>query len=141
MTTNPAPITNPVVDESGRPTLPWVLFFNQTFEGDAGEEWTPNFVGLTGSTTSVTGRFYRLSQYLTYFTINITPSGATTSTAGSTYIDNFPLNITGDGVNAAVSSNIGGTLGMNTSATNRIYTPAWSGVSAPLTVVGIVEAG
>lgn len=140
MTVSPAPITNPIADQNGLPTLPWTLFFNQTFSGDAGEEWTPSFTGLSGSTTSITGRYYRLSQYLSYFVINVTPSGATSSTAGSTYVDNFPLNMTGDGFNVVVAGNTGGTAGMNTASTNRIYVPAWTSVSVPLTIIGIVEA-
>ena len=139
MTVNPAPITQPVVDESGLPTLPWVLFFNQNFEGDAGADWTPSFTGLTGS-ADVTGRFYRLSQYLCYFTINITPSGNTSATAGTTYAEGFPLIFNNDGFNTVVSGTGGGSIGMNVQANNRIYVPAWTNISAPLTVVGIVEA-
>jgi len=140
MTTNPAPITNPVVDESGLPTLPWTLFFNQNFEGDTGTSWSPNFVNLTGSTSNITGIFYRLSQYLTYFSINITPDGNTSATAGTTYVDNFPLTFRNDGFNTVVSGTGGGTIGSNERTSNRIYVPGWSNISIPLVVVGIVEA-
>jgi hypothetical protein len=140
MTTNPAPITNPVVDESGLPTLPWTLFFNQNFEGDPGALWEPNFVNLTGSTSSVTGIFYRLSQYLTYFSINITPDGNTSATSGTTYIDNFPLAFNNDGFNTIVSGTTGGSIGMNARANNRIYVPGWTNVNQPLVILGMVEA-
>lgn len=140
MSTNPAPITESVIDETGRPTLPWTLFFNQAFEGDAGTDWTPNIVGLTGSTTSVEGRYYRLSQYLVFFRITITPSGNTSSTAGSTYVDNFPLSFSFDGFNTVVSGSTGGSIGMNRASDNRILFPSWSNVSVPLIILGIGEA-
>lgn len=140
MTVNPAPITNPVVDEAGLPTLPWTLFFNQNFEGDAGTPWTPNIVGLTGSTSSVSGRYYRISQYLTYFSVNISPDGNTSAVSGTTYIDNFPLTFNNDGFNTVVSGTAGGSVGMNVQSNNRIYVPAWTNISIPLVVIGIAEA-
>lgn len=140
MTTKPAPITQPVLDDNGLPTLPWTLFFNQNYNGDAGTAWSPTFTSLTGSTTSVTGRYYRLSQYLVYFVINVTPSGATTSTAGTTYIGNFPLTFNGNGFNTVVSGAAGGAIGMNRASDNRIYVPAWTSVSVPLTIMGMGEA-
>lgn len=151
MTVSPAPITQPVLDykidpQTGRltgnglPTLPWTLFFNQNFEGDSGTEWSPTFTGLTGSTSSVTGRFYRLSQYLVYFTINITPDGNTSATSGTTYVDNFPLTFNNDGFNTVVSGSAGGAIGMNRRSDNRIYVPAWPNISTPLVVMGLVEA-
>lgn len=140
MAVNPAPITNPVVDQGGLPTLPWTLFFNQNFEGDAGTDWTPTITGLTGSTTSVTGRYYRLSQYLTFFRITITPNGNTSSTAGTTYVGNFPLTFNFDGFNTVVSGSGGGTIGMNRASDNRILLPAWTNVSVPLIILGFVEA-
>lgn len=140
MTTSPAPITQSIIDNKGLPTLPWVLFFNQSFQGDSGADWTPSFTGLTGSTTSVTGRYYRISQFLVYFTINITPSGATSATSGTTYAEGFPLNFTNDSMNTVVSGSGGGAIGMNVASNNRIYVPAWTGVSIPLTIIGIGEA-
>lgn len=139
MTTNPAPITNPVIDQNGLATLPWTLFFNQNFEGDAGGDWTPTFTSLTGTAT-VTGRYYRISQYLVFFTINITPSGNTSATAGTTYATGFPLTFTNDGFNTVVSGTGGGAIGMNVQSNNRIYVPAWTNVSVPLTIIGIQEA-
>lgn len=139
MTTNPAPITQPVLDDNGLPTLPWTLFFNQNFEGDGGTSWSPTLTSLTGTATA-TGRFYRLSQYLVFFTINITPSGNTSSTSGTTYVGNFPLTFNNDGFNTVVSGTAGGAIGMNVRGNNRIYFPAWTNVSAPLTIFGLQEA-
>lgn len=140
MTTNPAPITQPVIDEKGLATLPWALFFNQSFQGDNGQQFAPNVVGLTGSTSSVTGRYYRISQSLVYFRITIEPSGNTSSTAGSTYVDNFPLQFNFDGLNTVVSGSGGGAIGMNRASDNRILFPAWTNISVPLIILGIGEA-
>lgn len=139
MTTNPAPITQPVLDQGGLPTLPWTLFFNQSYEGDAGTEWTPTFQNLTGGAT-ITGRYYQLSQYITYFTVTVDPDTSTSATAGTTYIDNFPLGINGDGFCISVAGVAGGAIGVCDASTNRIYVPSWSGVSVPLTILGICEA-
>ena len=140
MTVNPAPITQQVTDDNGLPTLPWTLFFNQNYEGDAGTSWTPTITGLTGTTSSVTGRFYRLSQYLVYFNITVTPSGNTSSTAGTTYVGNFPLTFNADGFNTVVSGSTGGAIGMNRQSDNRILFPSWTNVSVPLIIPDIVEA-
>ena len=140
MSTQAPPIQQKIIDENGLPTLPWTLFFNNTFKGDAGTNWTPTIVNLTGTTTSITGRFYRLSQYITYFKIVITPNGNTTSTAGATYIDNFPLRFSGDSFNTVVSGAGGGSIGINRQSDNRIYIPVWTDISVPLTIIGIGEA-
>lgn len=140
MTVQPAPINQPVIDDNALPTLPWTLFFNQSFNGDAGTEWTPIITSLTGSTSSVTGRYYQLSQYLTFFRITITPNGNTSSTAGTTYIGNFPLTFSSDGFNTVVSGSTGGAIGMNRASDNRIYIPAWTNVSVPLIILGMGEA-
>lgn len=139
MTTNPPPITQQVIDENGLPTLPWTLFFNQNFQGDAGRDWTPAFTNFTGTAT-FTGRYYQLSQFLVFFTINITPSGNTSSTAGTTYATGFPLRFTNDSFNTVVSGATGGSIGMNVASNNRIFTPGWTNVSVPLTIIGIGEA-
>ncbi len=138
---NPPPIYNPVVDENGGATIPWILFFNSLFEGDGGEVWSPSFVNLTATgTPTITGTYYRIGQALTYFTINITPGTNTSASAGTTYVDNFPLRFSGNGFCAAVSGLLGGSLGMVDQASNRIYVPAWTSVTVPLTVVGFAEA-
>lgn len=140
MTVSPAPITQQIIDSNGLPTLPWTLFFNQNYNGDSGTPWSPVFTSLTGSTTGVTGRYYRISQYLVFFSINITPNGNTSATAGTTYVDNFPLNFTNDSFNTVISGTTGGAIGMNVASTNRIYVPAWTNVSIPLTILGMGEA-
>lgn len=137
----PAPIYDPVVDQTGRARPSWILYFNSLFEGDSGESWTPQFTSLTTvGTPTITGTYYKIGQYLVYFVINITPGTNTSSTAGTTYVGNFPLTFTGNGACAAVSGLLGGSLGMIDRASNRIYVPAWTTVTAPLTVVGFCEA-
>jgi hypothetical protein len=141
MSLSPAPINQQIVDESGLPTLPWTLFFNETFNGDAGNAFAPNFVGLSSSgTPTITGRFYRLSQYLVYFRIDVVPSTNTSATAGTTYVDNFPLNVTGNGFCTVVAGNSGGSIGMVRASDKRIYVPAWTNVTDTVSVLGICEA-
>ena len=140
MTVQPAPITQPVIDQNGLPTLPWTLFFNQNYNGDAGNDWEPTITSLTGSTSSVTGRYYRLSQVVVYLRVVITPSGNTSSTAGTTFIGNFPLTFAADGFNTVVSGSAGGAIGMNRQSDNRILLPGWTNISVPLTILGILEA-
>jgi hypothetical protein len=136
----PPPIINPVIDESGIATLPWILFFGQIFSGDTGTSWTPSFTNLTTvGTPTITGRYYKIGS-LVYFSITITPSTSTSSTAGSTYVNNFPLDVITDGACFAVSGLVGGPVGMVEASTNRIYVPDWSAVTVPLTVIGLVEA-
>jgi hypothetical protein len=140
MTTQPAPITQPVIDNNGLPTLPWTLFFNQNYNGDAGQTWTPVVSGLTGVLESVAGRFYRVSQYLVFFRITLTPNGNTSSTSGTTNVNNFPLTFSFDGFNTVVSGATGGAIGMNRASDNLILFPSWTNVSAPLIILGLGEA-
>lgn len=138
------PITHPVVDETNIiATLPWVLFFNSLFIGDTGTAWTPTFTNLTvvGAAPTITGRIYKIGQSMAYFSVRIVPGTNTSSTAGTTYINNLPFVLKADGACLAVSGLLGSSAGQCDSATNRIYVPAWSAVTVPLTVTGYVEAG
>lgn len=141
MSINPPPIYMPVGGDDGKATTQWVLFFNQMFTGDTGNDWTPNFVSL-GSTGTPTfsGRYYKLSSGLIYFTAVVTPATDTTSTAGTTYIKDLPFTILRDGTCLAAAANVGGFNGMCTAATNRIYVPAWTSAVTAVTVTGLIEA-
>ena len=134
------PLFAPVVDQKGIASLEWTLFFNQLFTGDNGTQFSPNIVGMTGNFT-VSGVFYRLSRKLTYFRLNITPNGNTTSTAGSTYVDNFPQEFSADGVcfSSFPSAGLGGSLGSVSEQSNRIFLPAWTDVSVPIVINGAAE--
>ena len=141
MSTNPPPVRLPIDDDNGSITLPWLKFFNQVYNGDAGDAWTPNFVSLGSTgTPTITGRYYRLSRYILYFNILVSPATDTTSTAGTTYVDNLPIAPFNNGVCMSVSNNIGGALGMVNASSNRIYTPSWTSVTTDVNVIGIVEA-
>lgn len=142
-TINPPPIYEPLAEDDGKPRLPWILFFNNVFTGDTGTDWTPTFTNLTavGTAPTITGKLYRIGRTLAYFSVRIVPGTNTSAVAGTTYIDNFPLVLAADGGCLAVSGLLGSASGMCDSATNRIYVPAWSAVTVPLTVVGMVEAG
>lgn len=141
MTIQPPPTRNPITEKQGQLTMPWLLFFNQMFNGDAGVNWTPTFSGLTEvGTATKTGRYYQISQFLCYFNILITPGTNTSAVAGTTYVDNFPLTASSNGICGTVSNNLGGGLGMVVASNNRIYVPAWTTVTTPINVIGIVEA-
>lgn len=135
------PIYEPLSGDDGKSSIPWILFFNSIFKGDTGVAWTPTFTSLTETgTPTITGRVYRLSAALSFFSLKIIPATDTSAVAGTTYINNYPLTMTGDGICFAVSGLLGSGSGMCDSATNRIYTPAWTTVTVPLSVIGLVEA-
>lgn len=141
MTVTAPPIYEPVVGDDGKARIPWILFFNQIFKGDAGSAWPPTFVDLTEvGTPTIEGYYYKITDSLVFFHVNISPSTSTTSTAGTTYIDNFPLTFSNDGVCWAVSGGLGDGPGHIVASTNRIYVPAWTAVTVDLTVIGIGEA-
>lgn len=141
MTYQPPPIYSNLVGDDAKAVLPWILFFQQMYDGDAGTDWTPTFVSLTtAGTPTITGRYYKLGKYLTYFRATIVPATSTTATAGSTYIDNYPLTFKGDGIVFAMRGGEGSTSGHIVAANNRIYVPAWSTVTSQLSLVGIAEA-
>lgn len=143
MTMMPPPIQEAVVEQDGVATMPWVLFFNQTFNGDAGTDFTPEFSNLTqsGGNASFTGRYTLINQRLAFFRVTVTPasSGSTSSVAGSTAITNFPLSFSNNGIVFAVSGLVGTNSGMVNQADNKIYVPAWTTVSIPVTIIGIAE--
>lgn len=141
MSIEPPPINDILAEQNGLPSIRWILFFNQVFNGDAGTDWTPTFVSL-GSTGTPTfsGRYYRLSQFLVYYRVTITPATDITSTAGTTYIDNFPLRFSADGACLAMRGGEGTVAGHSIASNNRIYIPPFSAVTVPLTIVGMGEA-
>lgn len=136
------PIYDILTEKDGKARPPWVLYFNSLFTGDTGTDWAPTFTSLgTTGTPTITGKVYRIGRHLAYFHVKIVPATDTTSTAGTTYINNFPLTLSADGACLAISGLLGSNAGMCDSATNRIYVPAWTTVTVPLTIVGFVEAG
>jgi len=142
MAISPPPLQTPMTDDQQGLSMPWLLFFNQTFEGDRGNSWTPTFTSLTiTGTPTITGRYYRISQSLCYFNVSIVPATDTSATAGTTYVDNFPLTATANGICFSLWGNLGTNAGMVVSSNNRIYVPSWTTVTVPLTVIGMVQIG
>lgn len=139
----PPPIQEVLSEEgTGLPTIPWILFYTNMFQGDTGTDWTPTFDGLTevGGAATITGRYFKYNQQLVYFRISVTPATNTSAVAGTTYVNNFPLDVTTDSACSVVSGNLGGVSGMVVATNNRIYPSAWTTVTVPLTIVGTVEA-
>jgi hypothetical protein len=137
----PPPLYDPVTDEDGKAQLSWANFFQNTFTGDKGTVWIPTFTSLTEvGTPTITGRYYKLLSGLVYFWVQIVPGTSTSSTAGTTFINNFPLNINNNGACFALTGGLGSGSGHAVSGTKTIFTPAWSAVTATLTVVGLIEA-
>lgn len=145
MSLEPPPTQQPIItDQSGFPALPWIVFFNALFDGDAGNAWSPVFQNLTisGGPPQIIGKVYQLSKYLSVFTITLVPpkGGSITGVAGTVLISNFPLQMANNGVCFAVSGELGTVSGMCDGGQNIIFPPSFTGVTVPLTIVGLVEA-
>jgi hypothetical protein len=138
MSIDPPPISDLMIEQNGMARIPWILFFNNVFEGDGGLSWTPTFVSLgqTGVPT-ITGRYYRINQRTCMFFVTITPATNTSSVAGTTYISNFPLSFVHNSV-CLVGTGSGAVqaIGGIRASDNRIYTPAWTNETITLTVIG-----
>ena len=139
---SPPPIYEAIAEQNGKAKLPWILFFNSMSTSDTGSLWLPEFTNLTivGAAPTITGYLYKISDAITFFRVVIVPTTNTSAVAGVTYINNFPLSMTADGVCFAVSGGIGTYSGMCDKVTNRVYMPDWTTVTVPITIIGIVEA-
>lgn len=139
----PPPSIHPLLE--GQPynaDLKWIIFFNDLYNGDIGTTWTPTFVNLSQTgTATITGRYYQVSQYLTFFNIQIVPATDTSSTAASTYCNNFPLRFSSNSICLA-STGTGAVqaVGGINSSDNGIYTPTWTSLSSTINVIGFGEA-
>lgn len=138
---SPPPIYEIVSDkDTGKMTLPWILFMNQVFTGDAGTPWIPTITGLTISGTPViTGIYYQIGA-LAYFTILIIPATSTTSVSGTTYCNNFPLTMKSSAPSTATTNAPSASLSVCDSLTNRIYFPSWSAITSEVTISGWIPA-
>lgn len=136
----PPPAIHPLIDDKGLCSLQWLLHFNGLYEGDTGTSWEPTFQSLTevGSPT-ITGRYYRILRRVCFFLVSVVPATNTSATAGTTYIDNFPLTFSSDGICFAVTGGLGSSSGHIIASSNRIYVPGWTAITVPLTVAGIGE--
>lgn len=133
------PKTEPLIDDDKFATLNWIAFLEALADGDSGTAWTPTFVGLTETgTATLAGKYWRITKNLAFFRITITPATDTSAVAGTTYCNNFPLNITTAGIVGTVSGFTAGVSGA-TSSDKRIYTSAWTAITTPINIVGILE--
>ena len=133
------PRSETLIDDDKFATLNWLAFFENVATGDSGTVWTPTFTALTEvGTATKTGIYWRLNDRIAYFRIVITPTTDTSATAGTTYCDNFPLNIAQAGVSVSLSGSSAVIAGV-TSTPKRIYTGGWTTITTPVTLVGIVE--
>lgn len=140
-TLGPPPLYHPLVDKAGAITMPWIIYFTGLTVGDQGTTWMPDFQNLTAvGTPTFSGLYFKIGSLFTYFTAIVTPSTSTSSTAGTTYIDNFPEIISSDGACFAVSGSTGSVAGMVQQSSGRIFVPGWSGIAVPVTVCGLIQS-
>lgn len=136
----PPPIQEPVTDQEGFPSVPWIMFFNSVFQGDYGTDWTPVFASLTSvGTPTITGNYKLISRQLVFFRITVTPATSTTATAGTTAVTNFPATFSNNGIVFALANNSGTNSGVVNATDNKIYVPAWSAITTPVTIIGLAE--
>jgi len=134
-----APIGDKIVDESGKATVTWIIFFTLLVTGDVGnKKWTPIVTNLTsvGSPT-ITGDYYTNNGF-TDFWIRIVPGTSTTSTGGSTYID-LPFNVVYDNGGFTL---LNGNTGVNyiDAASRRCFPAGWTTTTFPVTITGRVRS-
>ncbi len=140
MPRTPPPIQHALTDSQGALTMPWTLFMNSMYEGDAGEAWIPQFTDLTQvGSAQFAGRIYKLSNHIALFRATVIPGTDTSAIAGTTYINNFPMTLVSDGPCFAVTPPVAA-IGACVQSTNRIYVPGWTSIPVPVTITGIVEA-
>ena len=133
---NPAPINQPVLEPTGLLTLQWILFLSALYDGDTGTTFIPIPVGMgVSGVATYTGAYYRSGQFIKFY-IYIVPGTSTTSTAGTTYFT-LPFDVKQDSVCFATGPVTAvQSIGTIASLDNRCYTPAWSAVTVPITIVG-----
>lgn len=130
-----------IPEAQGKADIKWILFFSNLVNGDVGTVWTPTFTGLTEvGTATKTGIYYVISNALVYFRVIITPGTNTSSVAGTTYLDNFPLTIVAPAIFGTIAGNASAALGTTNASNNRLYTPAWTTVANQIILAGIIEA-
>lgn len=129
-----------IAETTGKASRAWLEFFDNVFRGDQGQAWTPTFTGLTTvGTPTITGSVYQWGALVKWW-VKIVPGTNTSSTSGTTYINNFPLRISVDDFCVATTNAPSAVLGMVEAATNRIYVPSWSLITSSITITGTAVA-
>lgn len=132
------PLYEKLADSALKATPAWAIFFDGLSSGDAGLSWTPAFTNLTTvGTPVITGRYFVISNYITVFWVKIVPATSVSATQGTTYINNYPLNFTQDGVVFTMSGNLSINPGQIVASNNRIYIDDLSAVTTDVTFLGI----
>jgi len=145
---NPAPIQSQLFGMNGL-GLVWGKWFT-SIEKMLGQRnsqvisFTPTFTSLTEvGTATITGNYYRFNT-MVFFDVKIVPGTNTSSTAGTTYINNLPFlsAVDGQGQTDNISTNISigsGPVLKSTGTLNgkvRHYTPTWATVTDSISITG-----
>lgn len=133
------PVSDRILDFAGKVTMRWLLFFQELIDGDPGQRWAPNIVGLSnsGGAPTITGVYYQNSGFIDFY-VRIVPAGGgnTSATAGSTYVE-LPFQPTSDCACFATTGNNGSAGGI-VSGNKRAYPPSWTNLTDPVTISGRV---
>lgn len=130
------PARQPIVEDTGAPTLLFIEFLQNLSQGDPGNKFSPDVENLgTVGTPTITGVYYENNGFVDFYA-RITPGTNTTSTAGTTYIQ-LPFTVTSDCPCFATSGSAS-TVGSILAASNRAYLPGWSALTSPVTISGRV---
>ncbi|MFA7238993.1 MAG: hypothetical protein WC091_02700 [Sulfuricellaceae bacterium] len=130
------PASEKIVDKAGKVVIPWLLFFQQLINGDAGTSFVPEFTDLTQNGVATIGGVYYENAGFADFFVRITPSIDTSAVAGDTYFE-LPFQPTSDApcfATTVFNSSLGGIV----AATKRCYTPSWTSITTPITISGRV---
>jgi hypothetical protein len=127
-----------VIDQSGKLTLPFTLFFTGLYTGDTGTTFSPTAVGLTSvGTPTIVGAYFKDGQFYDFY-IYIQPGTNTSSTSGTTYFE-LPFDVQQDGYCGAVTGT-NASMGAVIASSNRCYPPSWATITTPITIQGRVLA-
>jgi hypothetical protein len=137
MTASIAPISDKLLDDTGKLRPSWVVYFSSLNQGDVGTTWNPAIVNLTSvGTPTITGVYYQNSGFAD-FAVKIVPATNTSSVLGSTTIA-VPFSVVADTVVNVVTST-SSALGVIIASSKTIYLPTWTLITAPVTITGRVK--
>lgn len=103
--------------------------------------FSPAFTDLTlsGGDFTVSGRYYT-DRNLLFFQVLLTPDGSATSssTAGTTYLNNLPVTVAAHGPVTVVNYTTKAVIGTSIAdaGTSNAYLPTWSGLNATILIFG-----
>lgn len=138
MSSQEAPIADPIVDDANKCRPSWVQYFSGFKNGDVGTSFTPTFTGLTVvGTPTISGVYYQ-NMGMTYFAVKIVPSTSTTSVLGTTTFP-LPFSVSAD-TTCSVVTGTSSSMGVVNAASKTVYTPNWAAITTPITITGIVKS-